>query len=134
MAADLGGELHVLQGGQVLDQVVELKDEADVVAAVLGKGPGRGPADLPAVHRHPALGGGVHAAQNVEDSGLARAGGPHDDGEFPPLDGEAYVLHRRDGDLAHLIPLDHVLQGDEGHAVHLRVCYPTGVDSTVDLL
>ena len=34
VGADLGGELHVLKRGQVGHQVVELEDEADVVAAV----------------------------------------------------------------------------------------------------
>ena len=35
--ADLSGQLHVLQGRQVRDQVVKLKDKADVVAAVGGE-------------------------------------------------------------------------------------------------
>ena len=68
--ADLGGQLHVLQGRQVGHQVVKLKNKANIVAAVGGQTLGVIGGDLLHAQKDPALGEGVHAAENVEKGGL----------------------------------------------------------------
>ena len=117
IAADLGGQLHVLQGGQVLHQVVELEHEADVVAAVGGELLGVVIADPGAVHGDGAPRAGVHAPQHVEHRGLARPGGTHDDGELPLVHGEIHPVHRLDRHLAHPVLFLHVLKGYVAHRV-----------------
>ena len=70
---DLGRELDVLLGREVRDQVIELENEADVGAAVVGELVRVVLGDVVAVDDDRALGGGVHAAEDVEQAGLARA-------------------------------------------------------------
>ena len=63
--ADLGGQLHIFQSGEVLHQIVELEYEPDIIPAVLGQlslGVG---GNLLAVQQDFALGQGVHSAQNI---------------------------------------------------------------------
>ena len=93
-----------------MNQVVELKNKADVVAPVGGQLAGVAFADLLAVHQDGALVAGIHAAQNIQHRGFARARGTHDDDKLPFFNVKGDVIHRRDGDLTHFIPLDHVLQ------------------------
>ena len=107
--ADLGGQLHILQGGEVLHQVVELEHEADVIPAVGGQLPAGVAADQLAVHGDGALVAGVHASQDVQHRGFACAGGAYDDDELPLVHVKGDMVRRGDGDLAHLVPLDHLL-------------------------
>ena len=111
--ADLGRQLHVLESRQVLDQVIELEDEADVPAAVLGELPGVVAAHLAAVHQDGPLRAGVHPAQHVQHRGLARPAGAHDDHELPLLDLKADVVHGADLHLAAAVDLRHVPKGHE---------------------
>ena len=111
--ANLGRQLHVLQGRQVLDQVVELEHEAHVIAPVGGEllfAEGR---DLLAVQVHLPLGRSVHAPQNVQDGGLPRAGSAYDDAELPLLDLKVHIVQGRDLHLACLIHFFHVLKAHE---------------------
>ncbi len=117
MVADLGGQLHVLQGGEVLHQVVELEHEADVVPPVAGELPGVEVADPHAVHGDDAAGTAVHAAQHVQHGGLARAGGAHDDGELALFDDKIHPVGGVDGHLAHFIGLSDLLKGDVAHGI-----------------
>ena len=117
--ADLGRQLHVLQSGQVLHQVVELEDKADVVPAVGGQLLLAVIGHLLSVHQDGALVALVHAAQNVEHRGLARARGAHDDAELPLFNLKGDIPHGGDDHLAHLVPLDHVFQGNVCHGFHL---------------
>ena len=101
-------QLHVLQGRQVLDQVVELEHEAHVIAPVGGELlfiEGRDPL---AVQVHLPLGRSVHAAQDVQDGGLPRTGGADDDTELPLLNLEVHIVQGRNLHLACLIHLFHV--------------------------
>ena len=113
--ADLGGQLYIFQGRQILHQVVELEHEADVISAVCGELSGPIAADLLAVHPDSPAVTGVHPPQDVQHRGLARTGGPHDDGELSFLNLKGDVVHCGDGDLPHLIPFPHMLKGDIGH-------------------
>ena len=92
VAADLAGKFHVFQCGQVLHQVVELEHKAHIVPAVGGQLPGGKAAHVAAVQPDVALVAVVHAAQNVQQGGLARAGGPHDDAELALVHIEIQVV------------------------------------------
>ena len=63
MAADLGSQLHILFGGQVLHQVVELEHKADVIAAVARQLAGGELGHVHAVHQNGSFVAGIHAAQ-----------------------------------------------------------------------
>ena len=62
VAADLAGQLHVFQRGQVLHEVIELEHEAHIVPAVSGQLPLGKVAHVLPVQPDMALVAGVHAA------------------------------------------------------------------------
>ena len=79
---DLARELDVLECGEVGDEVVELKDEAHVGAPVLNELGLAGMRDVAPIDPDGAGSEGVHAAEDVERGGLARARCAEDDGEL----------------------------------------------------
>ena len=110
---DLRRELDVFKRRQVADEVIELEDKADVVAAI-----GRELAGVEAAHARPvdrdgAARAGVHAAEHVEDRRLARARGADDDAEFTLFDRKADVVHRANFDLSAVVDLGNILKCDE---------------------
>ena len=113
LPADLGRQLHVLQGGEVGDQVVELEDKADVVAAVGGQLPGAVGGDLLLPQKDPPLAEGVHAPQDVQQRGLPRAAGPHDNAQLPFFHGEGGVPQGLYLHLSHVVDLFHPVKPDQ---------------------
>ena len=111
--ADLGGQLHVLQGRQVGHQVVKLKDKANIVAAVGGQTLGVIGGDLLHAQKDPALGEGVHAAQDIEKGGLSRAAGAYDDAQLPLFHGEGCAAQGLDLHLAHAVDLFDAFKPDK---------------------
>ncbi len=93
-AADFRRQLHILPRRQVLHQIIELENESDIVPAVLGERPPAETGDLPPVQPDVTGCGGIHAAQNVQKGGLARAAVPHDDAQLALLHGKAHVVQR----------------------------------------
>jgi hypothetical protein len=75
-------ELHVLEGGENRDEVIHLKDEADVAGAPFGKFAGRHAGDLIAGDFDAASRGNVETAEKIQQSGFARAAGTHERDEF----------------------------------------------------
>lgn len=71
---EFGGEFHVLLGGEVGHQIVELKHESDVVAPVIGQLLRVEVRDVDAVDDDLAFGIRVHAAQDVEHRRFAGSG------------------------------------------------------------
>lgn len=71
---EFGGEFHVLLGGEVGHQIVELKHESDVVAPVIGQLFRVEVRDVDAVDDDLAFGIRVHAAQDVEHRRFAGSG------------------------------------------------------------
>ena len=110
VAADLSGQLDIFPRGQVLHQIVELKDKAHIIPAV-----GRQPlfikaADLFAVQQDRALIAGVHAAQHIQHGGLACARGAEDDAELALFDLKADMVGRGDPRFTHLIIFTHIVK------------------------
>ncbi len=88
------GHLHVLQQGQLGQQVVLLEDEAQHLVADGGQLVVVHLAHVPAVQQIGAGGGHVQAADDVHAGGLAGAGLAHDGHELPLLDLEGDVVRR----------------------------------------
>ena len=125
--ADLGRQFHVFDGGEVLDQIVKLENEAHVVTPVGGQLPLGEGGDIRSLQQHMSGGEPVHAAQDVEQGGLARAGGADDHADLPLFDGEVHVVQRFDADFAHLIDLPHVPEFHEAPGflfVHGKPSFP----------
>ena len=115
IAADLGSQFHIFQGSEVLDQVIELEYKADVMPAVFGELPGGILTDLPSIHPDLAAVTGIHAAQDIEDGGFAGAGRADDHHKLSLVNIKGDVIGGSDGDFAHLIPLDYMIEGNIGH-------------------
>ena len=86
------GQLHVLEHVQLIDEVEALEYEADVAFAVLGALFLFQRAYFLAEELVLARGGVVEEAEDVEEGGLAAAGGAHDGYEFALLDVEGDVV------------------------------------------
>src|SRR5699024_4482837 len=89
------GQGDVLVEGELLDEVTELEDHTDALqteafAAALGKR-GEGLAE----HRHAAGVGPEPPGEDVEQRGLAAAGGTHDRRTLPGCEGEIDAAQRR---------------------------------------
>ena len=89
---------HVLDGGELAQQVVELVDETQLVIAQLPPGRFRKRIQALAGHGHPAGIGLIQPAQQVQQRALARARGPNDGHHLAGRHGEVDVL--QDGELA----------------------------------
>ena len=100
-------QLHVLHGVEHRQQVVLLEDEADHLPPHAGELVGGEGGHVHPVEDHPPGVGGVQQAQQVEQGGLARAGGPHDGEELTLVDVQAQVVDGPD-----LLAADAVYPGD----------------------
>ena len=120
IGADLVGQLHILQSGQVAHQIVKLEHKAHILPAVLGELPLVQGGDLPSVQPDGSGGQGVHAAQDVQQGGLARAGGADDDHQFALFHGEAGIVEGMDGHLAHVIGFGNIFKFNERHKHHSK--------------
>ena len=79
---DVGDECHVLAGREAGDEVVELEDEPHGLAAVGGQGFLVGVGQVLATVGQGAAGGGVEAAQDVQQRRLAAARGAEQHDQF----------------------------------------------------
>ena len=96
MGAELGGDLHVLQRREVLNEVIKLEHKAHVAASVLRQLPPVVAGDIPAIQLHRAAGEGIHTPQNIQQRGLSGTGGPYNDADLPLLHLKGGVPQRRD--------------------------------------
>src|SRR5690242_4483874 len=85
-AGDRERQDQVLLGGEDRQQVEELEDEAELVAAQLGQLAIVEAGDVDPVELDPARGRLVEASEDVHQGRLAGAGGPHDRGEAVALE------------------------------------------------
>ena len=125
--ADLTRQLYVFKRGQVGHQVIKLKDEADVRPAVIRQLRAAQTGDLFAPDGDGAAGRLIHAAQEVEQRGLACAGRAENDAELPLLDGEIHVIQRFDDRVARLVILADVFKSDIAHGKPPFPCVKTNM-------
>lgn len=112
---EFGGEFHVLLGGEVGHQIVELKHESDVVAPVIGQLLRVEVRDVDAVDDDLAFGIRVHAAQDVEHRRFAGSGWSQNDRKLAAFDAETHIVVGGDCDVAHMVALEAVHHFDICH-------------------
>ena len=105
IAGDFGDQRHVLPRRQAGNQVVELKHEAHVVAAIARQRRVVEFGELLAAVEHRAAGGHVEPAQNIEQRALAAAGGAQQHDELAGVQVEVDAPQRVHVDLAHVVDL-----------------------------
>ncbi|MCO4251583.1 hypothetical protein NG697_16840 [Pseudarthrobacter sp. MDT3-26] len=134
-AGKFGWNHDILQDGQALDQVEELKDKADPLAPMPRQGGLAGLTHVNPAHFHPARGGPVQAGDQVEQGRFTTARWTDDGGELAPFDVQvnaversharifgkeaADVLHDDDG--THLVPAELLRAGIEPFQAGLGV-------------
>ena len=107
------GQLDVLHRRGFRQQVVVLEDEADFAVAQHGALGLRHGAHAGAVQQVFAAGGGVEAAQRVEQGRFARARGAHDGDELALVDGERHAAQGVHRLVAHLEVAADVVKFDD---------------------
>ena len=105
IAGDLGDEGDVLARRQAGNEVVELEDEADMRAPVIGQRRLAGRREVAFLVDHLAGGRDVEPAQDVQQRRLARSGRPEQDDELAGDEIEVDPAERLHGDFAHAIDL-----------------------------
>ena len=103
--AQLACDLHVFQCRHIGQQIVKLEHEPDLVAAVGRQALAAVVRHVLAREQHMAGGKPVHAAEDVQERGLARAGLADDDADLPLVDRKRRVLQRLNAHVSHLIGL-----------------------------
>src|SRR5260221_4054420 len=93
-AVKILGEHHVFESAQVGHQVELLKDEANFFGAVANQVVFGEFGQVHPVDDHMARGQGIQAAENIDQSGLAGAGWPHERDPFAGLDVEGDAVQR----------------------------------------
>ena len=96
--ADQGGQHGVLEGVELGQQLVELKDEADVGVSETGEGLVAQRGEVGVFHDDRAAVGAVQRGENVEQCGLARAGRADDGDDLSS--GQRYVHAPQDMEVA----------------------------------
>ena len=99
VAADLRGKLHIFQGRQVGNQIVELENKSNIIAAVGGQLALVERRNLLAVQDDFAAGRRVHAAENIQKGRFACAGGADNDTDFSLFNGKTDIV---EGDGFHI--------------------------------
>ena len=112
LAGQVHGQDDVLEQRQRRQQLEELEDDADALAA-----PACQPVLAQLVHRlaqhhHLACGGAVDAGDHIEQGGLAAAGGTDDGDKLAGIHLQGNALEDFDLAAAHGIALDDVAQFD----------------------
>ena len=85
-------QFDVLKRGQHRDEVVHLEDETDVARAPVGQLAAGHVRDFIAGHADGATRGNIEAAQQIEQSRLARAARPHEGHEIALIDIKVQAL------------------------------------------
>ena len=88
------GQGNVLIGGEGVQQVAVLEDEAQTLPAELGQLLALQAGQLPAVDDDGTGGGPVNGGHAVQQGGLARAGGAHYPHKLPRLQGQGHAVQR----------------------------------------
>ena len=111
--AEIGGQLHVLAGAQVVEEVERLEDEADLAVAKARQAAIVERVQIVAEHVGLAGVAAVEAAHDVQERRLARAGAADEREQLARFDGERDVA--QDGLRA--VALGHRLQTDHARVI-----------------
>ena len=89
-------EHDVFERGEIGHEMELLKDETDFVGAIAGERALVKRGDVGAVHHGAAGAGAVEAAEDVDERGLAGAGGAHDGDPLAGVHGKRDLIERAD--------------------------------------
>ena len=117
--ADLLRQFDVLQRRQVRHQIVELKDETHVVAAVFRQLRRAKPGDFLIPNNNSPAGRFVHAAEQVQHGGFARAGRSQHHAELALFNVKIDMIGRVNNGIARWVVLADIFKRDVAHAIHL---------------
>src|SRR5690242_12559556 len=112
MFGNFGDQRDIFESGEAGDEVIELEDEAHVLAAKAGEGGVTGGSEVVIEVMDFTAGGDVQATEDVQQGRLSAAGVPEDDHEFSGVEIEIDTAQSVDLNLAHAIDL--------GDAVHVE--------------
>ena len=101
LVGDLVHQRDVFEHGEARDQIVELEDEADMLAPIAGQLGLAGVDEIVVAPHRLARSRRIEAAEDVEQRRLAGAGRSQQHDEFAFVDVEVEVAQRMHGDLAH---------------------------------
>ena len=107
-------DLDVFLDGEVGHQVVELKDKAQLAAAVLTQVGGLEHREVAAVHHDGAGVGILQATDQVKKRRLARARGPQHDADLAAIDGRVDAVEHRQARITVAVVLFEILNLDIG--------------------
>jgi hypothetical protein len=122
LAGDRQRQDDVLLGRQHGQQVEELEDEADVLAAKPRQGRVVEAGDFRAGDRHAAAGRPIEPREDVHQGRLARAGRPHHGGQLAVIDLKRHSAERVHGGVAFAVAAGEVV-GDDDCAVRCIVLH-----------
>ena len=112
---------HVLAGRQAGDEVVGLKDEADVTAPVEGQRPLVERRQIGFAEQEAAAGRTIKAADKIEERGLAAAGRTEQDDEVAPRQVEIDAAQGVDGTAGGVVGLDQIPGGQHDERPYGRI-------------
>ena len=124
---------HILHHVQHRDEVIKLIDQAHLPPAENGQMVLVLGIYVLAVHIHLAGGGPVHAAQNVQQRGLAGPGRPDDGQKLPLFHGKGHVVHRPDLILPLAVYLAEMLDAQNLHMLRLLALLPSVYQAKVTI-
>lgn len=107
-------DLDVLLDGEIGYQVVELKDKAQLTAAILAQVGRLEHREVAAVHHDGAAVGILQAADQVKECRFARARGPQHDADLSAVDGRVDAIEYRQARITVAVVLFEILNLDVG--------------------
>src|SRR5690606_5686509 len=118
MLRDLRDDGDVLARGEARNEVVELEDEADRLAPVLGQLAIARAGELAIEIAHLARCRGVEPAEDVEKRRLAASRRPKENGELAAVEVEIDAAERVDLHLSEVVDLRHAPSAKDGGTLH----------------
>ena len=111
----LNGQFHVLHCRQILYQIIELEDKANIIPAIPDEVFALQLVDGNSVNKKLSARSRIHASQNIQAGSLARPGWSQYADKFSLLDGKRRVCQGMNLHFSHPVILADLLQLDITH-------------------
>ena len=113
MPSNLGDQPHIFAGRQAGNEIVELKDKADMVAAITGQLGIVKVGQLLIAIKYRPLAGRIESAKDIQQRTLAAARGAQQHNKFAPVQIEIHTTQCMHVDLAHVVDLGDAARGED---------------------
>jgi hypothetical protein len=127
---DLGDHGYVLAGREAGNEVVKLKDEPDMEAAVFGQRPLIGLGQIPAPVRDKAMGRRIEPTQDIEQGRFPAAGRSEQHNQLAGVEFHVNAAQGAHLDLSHLVYFGEIPDLKNGFRVRMAVRVLHGHDSS----